>query len=102
MTQIDEKELAHLREAARLLAEGVAMDSNECTPEEQFVNYTEAVARWLAGAPPELVDQAKLKVDYEVVKRERDYLLEFADPKEVRAMRIDLASECRGDADAEH
>lgn len=31
------------------------------------------------------------------VRRERDYLLEFADPKEVLAMLRDLADEVRGD-----
>ena len=36
---------------------------------------------------------AKLRAEFAVVRRERDYLLQFADPKEVAQMRRELAAE---------
>lgn len=38
-------------------------------------------------------DSKALAAELAVVKAERDYLLRFADPKEVRAMQVELAAE---------
>jgi hypothetical protein len=35
----------------------------------------------------------RLRAELAIVTAERDYLLEFADPKEVRAMRLELADD---------
>ena len=45
------------------------------------------------SAPCNCDDSLELRAELAIVKRERDYLLQFADPKDIAQMRRELAAE---------
>jgi hypothetical protein len=67
-----------------------SFDSNN--PTAPMPGYGRAAAS--PERPPCNCDESKaLAAELAIVKAERDYLLRFADPKEVRAMQVELAAE---------
>lgn len=82
MAEVSDQDLSKLREAARLLAESVALDASDGATDEQRAEHAEALARWLGGAQPEL-DLARLKAEHA-------YLVGMAHPDDLKTMRKEL------------